>query len=219
MVSFIEKIAGLLFPDHCLGCSVTGSIICQPCLDRVHRNRTVSEDGTISLFPYHDPLIRKALWALKYHHKKQVAEVFSEYLHEELIEELAESSMWQPGAVVRAVIVPVPASKKRARRRGFNQAAAIARSMSIRDTSGILEYRDDILLKMRETESQVSMKDRNARLANARGSFCVKVGVDLTSQVCVVVDDVTTTGATLREARRALRDAGARRVLGITIAT
>ena len=218
-MGFLTQLLETIFPDYCIGCHTPGTPLCEMCIGKVERARLGMENGNSALFAYKNPLIQKSLWALKYRQKKTLARVFAEYLYEELVTELAEEVSWRPGESPKWILLPIPASKKRARRRGYNQAAELARHIAEKDQGRFLEYHENLLIKTRETESQDSMKDRAARLLNVQDSFSVQNETALVGRSCVVIDDVTTTGATLEEARRALLTAGAEKVLGLTVAT
>jgi ComF family protein len=121
------------------------------------------------------------------------------------------------------VIVPVPLSRKNKRKRGFNQAELIARNLSDKWTTSDVGQKNircltNVLYKNRATISQVNMKDREKRLKNLKGTFSVKNKHLIKNSVVLVVDDVSTTGATINEARRALKLAGAKEVFGVVVA-
>lgn len=110
------------------------------------------------------------------------------------------------------VILPVPMTKKALIERGFNQSLLIAREISKR--KGIpLDI--DSLLKRKETLPQVGLKAEE-RLKNLRGAFSVER--DIKGKKVLLVDDVMTTGATLRECSKALLKAGAERITGLVLA-
>jgi competence protein ComFC len=75
-----------------------------------------------------------------------------------------------------------------------------------------------VLMKTKETRSQVCVKNRAERLRNIRGSFCVRNAEKIKGKNILIVDDVTTTGATLAEAKKVLRKSGAKSVMCITLA-
>jgi ComF family protein len=104
-----------------------------------------------------------------------------------------------------ALLIPVPASPRRLRERGFNPAAELARQVSRR--SGI-PWATDRLARVRQDQAQQGL-GRRARLRNLRGSI---VGTGQVPAHVALVDDVMTTGATANEASRVLRQTGARRV-------
>jgi ComF family protein len=105
--------------------------------------------------------------------------------------------------------VPVPLHRARRRARGFNQAAEIARHLTIPTI--------DALKRTRATTSQTDLP-AEARQANVRNAFALRRCVDITGRVVVLVDDVSTTGATLEACARVLLDAGAREVRALTAA-
>ncbi len=100
-------------------------------------------------------------------------------------------------------VIPLPLARKRLAERGFNQSAVLAAQVS-RQLG--LPYAPHGLLKIRDTPPQAGL-DREARLENVRGAF--DCGESLAGQHIAVVDDVMTTGATLSEAAKVLKKAGA----------
>jgi len=110
-----------------------------------------------------------------------------------------------------AVLVPVPLSRKRLRKRGYNQAATLAGSLA---TVTGLVLAELALQRTRETPTQTTLAPE-ARAANVSGAFMAPAAVQGTF---VLVDDVCTTGATLTAAATALVQAGAARVEAVTFA-
>ncbi|MBN9411435.1 MAG: ComF family protein [Burkholderiales bacterium] len=111
------------------------------------------------------------------------------------------------------LVLPLPLAPGRLRERGFNQSLELARRLA----PGRVESR--LLLRVRETPAQ-SRLDRAARLANLRGAFAVdplRRG-HVRDRRIALVDDVMTSGASLEEAARALREAGAAHIAGIVVA-
>lgn len=105
------------------------------------------------------------------------------------------------------VIVPVPLHTSRLARRGFNQAAVLARALA---RSGE-RVAVDLLRRDAPTATQAAL-GRGARDANVRDAFTIRRSATLTDRSVLLVDDVVTTGATVRACSRVLRDAGARHV-------
>ncbi|MGH9329502.1 MAG: ComF family protein [Vicinamibacterales bacterium] len=110
-----------------------------------------------------------------------------------------------------AVVVPVPLHRGRERSRGFNQARDLASRLG-----GPLA---DALTRTRATPSQTDLPAAR-RHANVRGAFAVRrqSRAQIDNCVVVLVDDVSTTGATLEACARALKEAGAREVRALTAA-
>lgn len=114
-------------------------------------------------------------------------------------------------ASIGAVLVPVPLAPRRARRRGYNQAECLAKSLGA--ASG-LPVREDLLRRVRETATQTALAPE-ARQANVVEAF-VQCGI--AERRVILVDDVFTTGATLCAAAVALLEGGAETVGAVTFA-
>ncbi len=154
-------------------------------------------DQTIAAFTYAFPLDR-LLQSYKFNENLALAAAFSAALRDAV-----RRHHTQTGAVLPDRILPLPLARKRLAARGFNQSALLARSVA-RDLG--VAGAPHGLLKVRDTPPQAGL-DREARLKNVRGAF--NCGESLAGLRIAVVDDVMTTGATLSEAARALKKAGA----------
>ncbi len=221
--TIIENILSIVFPIKCISCGDTGAYLCLKCLSNVPRAERESAEWIFSLYDYRDPIMKKSLWFLKYKGKKMLANVFAEIIYEKILEELSELSVMEN--FNNAILIPIPLSQKRYRERGFNQAELICRELikinSLRDNLNI-KLEINILIKPRDTEHQARIKDRNTRLKNLSGSFAIKNSEQNGSLVknrnIILIDDITTTGATLSEARKVLRRSGARKIIAFTVA-
>jgi len=112
----------------------------------------------------------------------------------------------------KSVLVPIPLAPKRLRERGYNQSDALARALSRLWRLPVV----DVLVRSRETATQTALTPET-RLANVAGAFTPgrRPGVSRDSNY-ILVDDVFTTGENVAEAARALEQAGARTICGIT---
>lgn len=113
---------------------------------------------------------------------------------------------------MEGALVPLPLHAARFRQRRFDQAAQLA---SVLGTSSGRALRLDWLVRVRDTRRQVGLSEAQ-REANVRGAF--RASPEVQGQSIVLVDDVLTSGATAREAARALRRAGALHVSVLTLA-
>lgn len=113
-------------------------------------------------------------------------------------------------------IVPVPLAHERLAERGFNQAWELARRLPIRPGQTLLP---DALVRLRASQAQHRL-NRAQRLGNLAGVMVAHPsrGGQLAGRRILIIDDVSTTGATLQAAGRALRQAGAREVSALVLA-
>lgn len=182
---------------------------------RAHSDRVLSDLRGEAVFVYRDPLVRDAIRAFKYSHIKQLGAVFAETLYDLLYEELMYDTLL---SVERnLVVIPIPLSRERLYERGFNQSEIIAEHfVGLFDTHMcILET---ALIRTRHTEKQALRASRAEREENIRGCFTVNYPQKISGKRILLIDDVITTGATMREARRVLLDAGAADVRCIAVA-
>jgi ComF family protein len=163
-------------------------------------------DGLVNCLKYQGA-VRKLLTKLKY---SSVTEVVDELV--ELVISLAD---FTPLSHNTWIVMPVPLHKKRLRQRGFNQAAEIGKKLA--KLQG-WQYEEKSLERKIFTKPQVGLA-REERLTNLQGvfeiskpDFCVK------NASILLVDDVWTTGATMRECTKVLKRAGAQTVWGLAVA-
>jgi ComF family protein len=109
-------------------------------------------------------------------------------------------------------VVPVPMHPSKLRRRGYNQAELLARAFAVR---GGLPFQPQLLRKSVERRSQSTLA-KDERAANVRGAFTASAAAN--DRAVLLIDDIATTGQTLRACADALRVAGARRVATTTVA-
>jgi ComF family protein len=171
--------------------------------------------GITSLFSYKDPTVHKALWALKYGGNKKIARLFAALLYDHMHEILADAALYDN--FVDPIIIPIPQSAERRQERGWNQVELICEEIIKRYPQ--FEYQPKLLFKIKHTNPQTKLS-REERLKNLRGCFSIPEDAHprIKNRNIILVDDVTTTGSTLKEARHALLSAGARQVLCFTIA-
>lgn len=169
------------------------------------RQERYAFDATCSLGQYGD-VLRDLVLRLKFVHAEAQAELLGRLLALERRRFL--------DAVCPELVVPVPLHWWRRLRRGYNQSEAIARGLA--DTLRLPLARS-CLRCVRRTLPQKSLTSKAARRDNVRGAFRA-AGTLVQGRTILLVDDVFTTGATLHESARTLRDAGAACVINAVLA-
>ena len=210
-------VLNLLFPEKCVGCKKEGTFLCADCLVALPGAESALLPANITaLFAYRNNVVKKAIKILKYRGAKSVAKAFAAPLYEELLAGLGDAL---PDKNARStLLVPVPLSAKKLRERGWNQAEWLAEETARLDENGAFEPRPDIVQKIKHTPSQTSFRNKKARLKNIKDCFAVKKPEDVRGRRMVIIDDVCTTGATVREVQKVLKAAGAKHVSILTVA-
>ena len=214
---FLDTILNVIFPVNCISCGENGSDLCIKCLSGSPSALRESASWIFPLFDYRHPPIKKSIWLLKYKGKERLASIFAEVLYDKIIEELSDLSVFRNFNDV--ILIPIPLSQKRYRERGYNQTELICQKlMKLDEKRSNFKLGNNILIKIKETEHQARIKDKGARLKNLSDSFFVKNPELIKNRNLILIDDVTTTGATLTEAKKILKQSGARKIIAFTVA-
>lgn len=156
-----------------------------------------------TLMPYKSEAAQSLIRALKYDGSRAAARLSAEALHDFLTEELADIETFDER---RVICTPVPLAPARHKERGFNQTVLILEELVQFHT---LPVELQLLTRTRETKPQTRLP-RAERLRNVKSAFALTQARDLRGVHVILLDDVTTTGATLAAAAAPLRKAGAR---------
>lgn len=203
------RVLDFLFPLECLACGVRGVHACGACLAAAPLAPRVFADGglrTAAGFAYAQPLVRRLLHDAKY-------EALTCALPP--LETLTRRALLKTGGMfpAEAVVAAVPLHAARFRWRGFNQSSVLARAAA--EATG-RRLADGFLTRVRRTAPQTEAGDRDG---NVRGAFvCRALPTGLKSRPFLLIDDVRTSGATMRECAEALKRAGAGPVYGFALA-
>lgn len=208
------SIETLFFPPVCGGCKKRGTALCQACFAGLRDALPIGVPHHYALYDYGNTLVQDAIWNLKYRHKKDLAKALLLYKSDMLADILGEELLSFEEEEI--VVVPMPQHQKRVHERGFNQASLLAQWIaSTIPESRVLE----LLEKTRATLPQATLHQRDARLQNVAYSMSKKEGAVIAPDTCyIIIDDVTTTGATFAEAERVLRENGATKILSLALA-
>ena len=213
---FLSTILDIVFPVNCASCGKRGEELCLKCLTDAGEAERECAKWIYPLYDYRNPAIKKAVWLLKYKNRKKLAKVFAEALYGRILEELADLSVLEN---FRApFLIPIPLSKSRLRERRYNQAELICQELIQLDQNKNFILEKTILIKPKDTPHQARIENRTQRLKNIVGSFAIENEELVKGRNIIMIDDVTTTGATLTEAEKVLKNAGARKVIAFTVA-
>ena len=216
----------ILFPKRCVGCGSEGDFICHSCRQALLRiappicpmcgrpqasgilcpdcvSWQAEIDGIRSPFRF-EGVMRQAIHQLKYRNLRALAAPLAELLADYLI----------TSPVPAEVLVPVPLHKKRLRERGYNQSGLLARELS-KLTS--LPVAEDYLIRQQHTSPQARTSNVGERYSNVAGAFACR-NHGLRNKQVLLIDDVSTSGATLDACAAALKAAGAASVWGLVMA-
>lgn len=215
----------LLFPKRCVSCGKIGSYICKDCFSKIEyiekpvcsvcqrqaiggkthpgcRNR-YSLDGLVVACRYQGA-VKSAIGKVKYKWVYDIGEILTDLL---------VSNLWRFDLPSEIILVPIPLHAKREKWRGFNQARILATALAQKFGQPYCEA----LFRTKETKSQVGLKKQD-RLENIKEAFDLVKSVDVGGKNFVIVDDVFTSGATMAEAGRVLKKAGAKNVWAMAVA-
>jgi len=216
----------LLFPQWCVGCGKEGDFICYSCRRSLPRimpplcprcgrpqasgilcpgcvGWQAEIDGIRSPFRF-DGVMRQAIYQLKYRNLRALVVPLAKLLHDYL------GTNPVPGEAV----VPVPLHQKRLRERGYNQSSLLARELGKLINLPIV---DNCLIRLRHAPPQARTSTVDERRSNVAGAFTCR-DQRLQDKQVLLVDDVSTSGATLDACARALKAAGATSVWGLVLA-
>lgn len=203
----LEFFLDLIFPPACVTCGSVGAYICPKCFTTLTFYQGPLEialphssvDALYSCTKY-EGTSRNLIHTFKYRSCFALSTFISSIMRRAIPEPQVD------------FLVPVPLHKTRQRERGFNQSELIAKKLGERWEIPMCKA----LKKVRKTSSQAEL-DKFARIENLSDAFVIEQDFPKNSSVALI-DDVTTTGATLSECAKILKANGAQKVIGITFA-
>ncbi|MEK7607498.1 MAG: phosphoribosyltransferase family protein [Patescibacteria group bacterium] len=185
-------------------------------LEEAMRGEKLEESpGVLHFLPYRSTVVKTAIIEIKTHENRKIAFLLATLLYDFLLSELSDLEMFQN--FTSPLVLPIPITRKKKRKRGWNQCDLLAQAMKKIDRGKTFEIRTDILQKIRENEDQVG-KGRTERFKNLENCFRVRDEMKTQGRNVIIFDDIVTTGATLSEAKRTLLSAGAKKVVSVALA-
>jgi ComF family protein len=216
----------LLFPQKCLGCGIEGELICQICLQSLprishpvcpHCGRPQPSgimcpacirpknaiNGLRSPLKF-EGVVREAVHQFKYKNLRLLARPLANIMAEYLIRYPLPADL----------LIPVPLHPRRLKERGYNQSALLAEELS---KLANLSLADDLLIRTKYHLPQARTRNVGERLQNVKEAFACSSS-KLKGKKILLIDDVSTSGATMEACAEALKSAGAESVWGLVLA-
>ncbi len=219
-------IKDLLFPKICFNCNRLGKYLCNECCEYLpsplHQRCIICQKPSLGGWT-HPKCVRKQsparLLTLFDYQNKLVAQLINSAklsLAYELLEELADTALSririENHLFSQFVICPIPQTKTKLRKRGYNHSEVIAKVWS----KNLHMTIDKVLIKPRNTKEQKQLS-KSERKSNLQNAFQINQPEYIPKQI-LLIDDITTTGATFREAAKVLLRAGAKTVWCLALA-
>lgn len=215
----------LIFPRFCVGCGLEGAWLCNKCkkdiievlaqicpdCGRLSQNgrycprcrKGKSLKGIIVAAYYEEGAIREVVHNFKYNSVTELSDILARLL----------INAYKKANLKIDLITFAPLHPKRLAQRGYNQAEILAQKLSLKTGTEL----KNLLKKTRSTKRQVEMSGKNRR-KNLIGAFVLNGKQNIKNKKILIVDDITTTGATLNECALVLKNKGAKEIWGLVVA-
>lgn len=210
----LKQLLSVFLESRCLFCArATATTLCQYCSKKLASHQLTKSDRLnlqrdLSIFAWgkYDGQLKRAIALMKYDHKPEIGSVLGKLL----------GQAWLNSGLIdlqqKLTVVPIPLHRKKLIERGFNQAEIIAKSFC-----QLTGYRlnSQTLIRVRETKAMFDLKNAESRVKNLQGAF--EIGAKLPKHPVLLIDDIYTTGTTIRESVRVLQDKKIQ-VIGVAVA-
>jgi ComF family protein len=230
---FYQILLNIFFPVSCFNCKTAKYHLCPSCLSQIKIQGEIIYStsslpnltcynlcGIIAACDYQkSPLLKEAIHLFKYNRIKKIGEILGGLMLESVRKFLRQNRIgW--------TVIPLPLYRRKLLERGFNQNDILARAcfcqlgaetLPAPNSITVLTNKQNPLKRIKYTKSQTKLSGHE-RVANVRNVFQVVDALAVKNKNIIIVDDVVTTGATMREAALALGNAGARQVWGLVLA-
>ena len=212
-----EAVIQFLFPPRCPSCRAyveKDGQWCESCLSEILRNKNLAYDAEVRR--YISPIVAigkydKGLKDLIHELKYQNDFAALPYIYT-VLDRLDDE--WQQFFADFDYVIPVPLHAEKLKRRGFNQ---VDRIFSPWAKAHGLHYAD-ILIRTKKTKSQYSLNP-SERSINLHAAFALKKDISVVNAKCLLLDDIFTTGSTLKNCAKVLKEHGAHSVSGLVLAS
>ena len=234
-MNLLHFFADVFFPKQCYGCKQSNTYLCEQCTQTILEKNLEPQcphcgirtpSGVLrgscysallvnQLFvatTYQNATLKKMFMDFKYHRAKALAESLARTLTQWIVYHNYQHIFQQHNTVV----VPVPSHINRERSRGFHPATAVAQCVA---SAYQLPLATNIVHKHKNIGFQTHIKNAKQRRKNVEGCFALTPHAkDIKEKTVLLVDDVITTGSTMRECAKTLRTARPNQIIGLAVA-
>lgn len=207
----LESIINIFFRKKCIFCKsqINERGTCRKCLNIIKYNKESIKKCSGAYFDiaisalYYEGKFKKMMHKFKFANSKYLATGFADLIYQKILKHNINAD----------IIIPVPISKKRYYERGYNQSELIVKSLSKMTK---IKYNNDILVKIKDNERQSELPEEK-RQKNVQNVYKVKNSDLIQGHSLILVDDIFTTGSTVNECSRVLKNAGATKIIVMTV--
>ncbi|MFH1387744.1 MAG: hypothetical protein ABIG88_00335 [Patescibacteria group bacterium] len=231
-----KTIINLLFPIYCLGCRQEGKFICSSCFEKIKMNEKYYFDKadilkkTLVVGCNDDELLKQMIYRYKYNFIKDLSKPLGQLMINKLIKDIKKNNL------KKIILIPIPLHPKRLRWRGFNQAELLAEEISKELNIPVI---NNLLIRTKNNLPQAKIQKAFQRRQNVYNVFDLRgraskatsltlggrKGVlerhgldnDFKNKTLILVDDISTTSATLKEAARTLNILKPKQIWGLVL--
>ena len=213
MIKFLEKLLSIIYIQPCYFCKSTkdDNIICKKCYNKIHfmPHAVFRDVSNVKIYAccLYDGIIKQLIRDLKYNGKKKLA-----LLHAKLMYDYIKELNWKE----QFVILPVPISIQRRKERKYNHM-----DLAADELAKITGYtvNKNILKRIKDTQKQYNLH-KQERIKNIKNAFAAEENSEISKDTpLLIIDDITSTGATLEEIIKVLHKSGYKNLTAITLAT
>lgn len=205
----VTKLLTILFPPQCILCKKEKTSLCLSCAKKCTPSIETPYLWIYATYSYKDVSIKKCIQLIKYYHRKDLIHPLVQSTHtQNLLDFIGNST--------NSILVPIPSPRSRVLLRGYNHAELVAKEYSEMLTIPVVK---NLLIRDHYTSQQAKTKNASARVKNIAHAFTINTSLkEFFSKNILLVDDTTTTGATLAESKKTLEKYGFRNIKAITLA-
>jgi len=207
----LKKLLNLLFPLECLGCGKNDILLCPNCFNSIKTNppeffssEFIQQVHVTASF--HQPLLQKIIHLYKYSYMESLSKSLSSLV--------INYYTRVQNKIINPVVIPVPLHSKRLLVRCFNQSELIAQNFC---QNFNYQLKNDLVVRVKHTKQQAKL-NKEGRIKNMEGAFKILESSFVANKNFIIIDDLYTTGSTVSEIAKLLKNSGAQQIWCLVVA-